>query len=80
MAKDKHKTISKRNQNTWASSEHSSPTTANHEYTNTPENQVSVLKFYLMKIIDSFKEDINSSLKEIQKNTIKQMKELNKTI
>ena len=33
-----------------------------------------------MKIIDSFKEDVNNSLKEIQENTSKQVKELNKAI
>jgi hypothetical protein len=64
MVKGKHKTISNRNQNTWASSEPSS-TTASPAY-NTPENKESVLKSYLMKIIESFKEDINNSLKEIQ--------------
>jgi formylmethanofuran dehydrogenase subunit B len=37
------------------------------EYTNTPENQESVLKSYLMKIIEYFK-DINNSLKEMQEN------------
>jgi hypothetical protein len=31
-----------------------------------------------MKIIETFKEDINNSLKEIQENTSKQVKELNK--
>jgi hypothetical protein len=51
------------------------PTTASREYTNTPENQKSVLKSYLVKIIESFKEDISSSLKEIQENTGKQVKE-----
>ena len=80
MAKGKHQTISNRSQNTWTSSEPSSPTTASPEYTNTPENQESVLKSYLMKIIESFKEDINNSLKEIQENTGKQVKELNKVI
>ena len=80
MVKGKHKTISNRSQNMWASSEPSSPTTASPEYTNTPENQESVLKSYLMKIIESFKEDINNSLKEIQENTGKQVKELNKVI
>jgi hypothetical protein len=65
MAKGKQKTISKRSQNMWASSEPSSPITASSEYTITPENQKSVLKFYLMKIIESFKEDINNSLKEM---------------
>ena len=33
-----------------------------------------------MKIIESFKEDINNALKEIQENTGKQVKELNKEI
>ena len=80
MVKGKVKTVSNRSQNTWASSEPSSPTTASPEYTNTPENQESVLKSYLMKIIESFKEDINNSLKEIQENTGKQVKELNKVI
>ena len=55
MAKGKHKTISKRNQNTGATSEPSSPTTASPEYTNAPENQEPVLKSYLMKIIESLR-------------------------
>ena len=69
MVKGKHKTISNRSQNTWASSEPSSPTTASPEYTNTPENQEADLKSYRMKIRESFNEDINNSLKEIQENT-----------
>jgi hypothetical protein len=80
MVKGKHKTIRNRSQNMWASSEHSLPTTASPEYTNTPENQKSVLKSYLIKRIQSFKEDINDSLKEIQENTGKQVKELNKAM
>jgi DNA replication initiation complex subunit (GINS family) len=60
------------------SSEPSSPTTASPEYTKIPENQESVLKSYLMKIIESFKEDINNSLKELQENTGKQEKKFNK--
>jgi hypothetical protein len=76
MVKGKHKTISNRSQYMWASSEPSSPTIASSEYTNTPENQESVLKFYLMKIIGSFKEDIHNSLKEIQENTGKQVEVL----
>ena len=76
MVKGKVKTVSNRSQNTWASSEPSSPTTARPEYTNRPEKQESVLKSYLMKKIESFKEDINHSLKERQKNTGKQVLEL----
>ena len=64
MVKGKVKTVSNRSQNTWASSEPSSPTTARPEYTNRPEKQESVLKSYLMNKIESFKEDINHSLKE----------------
>ena len=33
-----------------------------------------------MKLIESFKEDINNSLKEIQENTDKQVKKLNTVI
>ena len=66
-SKCKCKVIRNRSQNTWVSSEPSFPTTESPEYTNTPENQESVLKSYLMKIIESFKEDINNSLKK--KNT-----------
>jgi hypothetical protein len=80
MVKGKCKTISSRSQNTWASSERSSPTTTSPEYTNTPENQEALLKSYLVKIIESFKEDINNSLKEIEENIGKQVKELNKAI
>ena len=80
MAKGKCKRISSRRQYRWASSEASSPTTASPEYNNTPENQESVLKSYLMKIIESIKEDINNSLKEIKENTGKQVKILNKAI
>jgi hypothetical protein len=46
----------------------SSLNTESPEYTNTPKNQEADLKSYLMKIIESFKEDINNSLKEVQEN------------
>ena len=64
----------------WVSSEPSSPTTASPEYNNTPQNQEADLKSYLTKIIEYFKEDINNSLREIEENTSKQVKELNKVI
>ena len=64
----------------WTLLKPSSPTIASPEYMNTPENQEADLKSYLMKIIESFKKDINISLKEIQENIGKQVKELNKTI
>ena len=80
MAEGKHKTISNRSRYAGSSSEPSSPTTASPEYTNTPENQEPALKSYLMKIIESFKEDINNSPKELQENTGNQMNKLNKVI
>ena len=33
-----------------------------------------------MKMIEAFKGDINNSLKEIQENTIKQVKKMNKMV
>jgi hypothetical protein len=65
MVRGKHNIISNRSQYMWKSSKPSSPTTTSPEYTNTHENQESVLKYYLMKIIESFMENINNSLKEI---------------
>lgn len=66
IAKGKNKTISNRSQNTWALSEPSSPTIASPEYNSIHKNQVPVLKYYLMKKIESFTEHVNNSLKEIQ--------------
>ena len=43
MVKGKCKTISNRSQNTWASSEPSSPTTASPEYTNILSNQETII-------------------------------------
>jgi hypothetical protein len=65
MARGKCKNIRTRIQCTWALSEASSPTTASLAYINRPENQDADLKSYLMKVIQSFKKDINNSLKEI---------------
>jgi hypothetical protein len=51
-----------------APSEPSSSTTASPGYTNTPENQGNNLKSHLIKMIEAFKKDIKSSIKEIQAN------------
>jgi phage shock protein A len=56
-------------------SEHSSPITASPGYNSTPENQDVDLKSCVMKMIESFKEDINNSLK-IKKHTCKQVEDL----
>jgi hypothetical protein len=94
MAKGKCKNLTNRNQNHSPSSEHSTPTSANPGYPNTPEKQDSDLKSYLMMLVEDIKKGFNNSLKEIQvntakevevlkeiqENTTKQLMELNKTI
>lgn len=47
---------------------------------NTSELKENTLKSNLKKMIEAFKEEMNRSLKEIQENTIKQVKEVNKTV
>jgi hypothetical protein len=66
-ARAKCKTISNRSQCTLTSWEPSSHTKESLGYSNSPENQEADLKFYLMNIIESLKEDINNILKEIKK-------------
>jgi esterase/lipase len=59
------------------------PTIASPGYTITPEKQDMDLKSLLMmmkNINNSLKEENQKSLKELQENTSKQVKELNKTI
>jgi hypothetical protein len=63
-----------------ASSEANTPTIASPGYTIKPEKQDMDLKSLLMMMMEDYKKDINNSLKEIQENTSKQVKELNKTI
>jgi hypothetical protein len=73
MAKGKSKNLTKRNQEHSALSEPSTPTTSSLGYPNTWEKQDLNLKSYLIMLEDDFKKDINSSLKEIQENTAKQV-------
>jgi hypothetical protein len=63
-----------------ASSEPNSPTIAIPGYTITPEKQDKDLKSLLIMMMEDCKKEINNSLKDIQENTSKQVKELNKTI
>jgi hypothetical protein len=58
MVRGKHKIISNKSQYTLYSSEASSSTTASPGYTNTHEKEDGDLKFYLMTIIESFKDDL----------------------
>jgi hypothetical protein len=76
MAKGKCKNLTNRNQDLSASSERSVPNTVSTGYPNTPEKQDSDLKSYLMMLIEDFMKGINSSLKEIQENTAKQVEAL----
>ena len=76
MAKGKCKNLTNRNQEHWASSEPSTPTTVSPGYPNTPEKQDVDLKSYLMMVVEDFKKGINNSLKEIQENTAKQVEAL----
>ena len=63
-----------------ASSEQNSPTIASPGYNIIPEKQDMDLKSLLMMMMEDYKKNINNSLREIQENTSKQVKELNKTI
>jgi gas vesicle protein len=62
------------------SSEPNSGTIASPVYTITLEKQDMDLKSLLMMMMEDYKKNINNSLREIQENTSKQVKELNKTI
>ena len=78
MAKGKGKNLTNINQEHWASSEPSMPTTMSPGYPNTPEKQDSDLKSYLMMVVEDFKKGINNSLKEIKQNNAKQVEDLKK--
>ena len=52
------------------------PTTTSHGYPNTPEKQDTNLKSYFMMLVEDFKKGINNLLKEILKNTAKQVEAL----
>ena len=52
------------------------PSTTNPGYPNETEAQEEDFQFNLIRMIDSFKEDMNKSHKEIHENTFKQAKAL----
>ena len=68
--------ISNRSKCTLAPLEPNTPTTPSFGYPNTPEKHDTVLKSHIKKISETFKEDINNSLKEIQENICKQIEAL----
>ena len=49
-------------------------------YPSTPKKQDSVLKSYLMMVVEDLKKGINNSLKEIQENSAKEVEALKKEV
>jgi hypothetical protein len=76
MTRDKHKNLSSKNKSYLKSSVPSSPTTASSKHPNTHKKQDSDLISHLMMMIEDFKKEINSSLKEIEENTGKKIEAL----
>ena len=64
MVKGKQKILTNRNQEHWASSEPSMPTTMSPGYPNTPEKQDTDLKSDLMMVVEDFKKGIITHLKK----------------
>jgi exonuclease V gamma subunit len=71
MVKGKCKKLTSTMRDHWPSSDVNTPTTGSSGYINTPKNQDSDVKSYLMMLVEDFKKGINNSLKEIQENTAK---------
>ena len=55
MVKGKHKNLTNRNQDNWASSKPGTPITMSPGYPNKPEKKDNDLKTHLMKMMDVFK-------------------------
>jgi hypothetical protein len=75
MVKGRRKNLTSRNEDHTPSSEPSTPTSASPGYHNTPEKLDPDKKTYLMMMVKDIK-DFNNSLKEIQKNTAKELQVL----
>jgi hypothetical protein len=80
MAKGKHKNLTNRNQDNSPSSKPSTPISGTPGQPNTPEKQNPDLKAYLMMMVEDIKKDFNNSLKEIQKNTAKQVEDIKEKV
>jgi hypothetical protein len=76
MEKGKLKNLTIRNQDHSPSSEPSTPTSPSPGHPKTPEKLDPDLKAYLMMMVEDTKKDLNSSLKEIQENTAKQVEDI----
>ena len=80
MTKDQNENMINKSQGNMAPSclsYYSSPTTASSGYPNTPEEQDLIS--HLIQTKEAFKEEMNKC-KEVQENTIKQVKEINTTV
>jgi hypothetical protein len=78
MAKGKHKNLTNRNQEPWASSELSTPTLSSPGHTNTLKNLDPDLKAYLMMMVEDIKKDFNNSIKIYRRTLLKSYKSLKK--
>jgi hypothetical protein len=76
MAKGNHKNLTNRNQDHSPSSESRIPPSTSPGHPNTPEKLDPDLKAYFMMMVEDIKKNFNNSLKEIQKNTAKELKVL----
>ena len=70
MAKGKRKNLTNRNQDLSPSSELSTPTSASPGYHNTPKNQVSDSKSYLMMLVENLKKVFKTHLKTYKKTLV----------
>jgi hypothetical protein len=70
MAKGKRKNLTNRNQDYLASSKPSTPTTVSSGHPNKLEKQDSDLKSYLMKLVEDFKQDINTALTKYRRTQL----------
>ena len=80
MAKHTMWAPSKNSQGNIVPPEPTYPAIASPEYSNPVKALEDDLKSNLVKIIEAFKKEMNESLNEIEYNTIKQVKEMNKTV
>jgi hypothetical protein len=76
MEKGKHKNLTNRNQDHSLPSERSTPNPPSPGQPNTPEKIDLDFKAYLMMMVKDINKNFNNSLKEIRKNTAKQVEDL----
>lgn len=75
MSKSQYDKIINKSQGNVVSPDCRCPTTAGHGFPNRTKAQENDLQFNHIKIMEGFEEVNNKSLKELQKNTVEQVKE-----